>query len=56
MEQITFMSWVKTIQGINDTTIYAKNLFHNNFTEFGVKFVYIIMVIIVIYLLMVDKN
>ena len=27
------------IQGINDTTIYAKNLFHNNFTEFGVKFV-----------------
>ena len=27
------------IQGINDTTIYAENLFHNNFTEFGVKFV-----------------
>ena len=27
------------IQGINDTTIYAKKLFHNNFTEFGVKFV-----------------
>ena len=27
------------IQGINDTTIYADKLFHNNFTEFGVKFV-----------------
>ena len=27
------------IQGINDTTIYARKLFHNNFTEFGVKFV-----------------
>ena len=27
------------IQGINDTTIYAGKLFHNNFTEFGVKFV-----------------
>ena len=27
------------IQGINDTTIYAERLFHNNFTEFGVKFV-----------------
>ena len=27
------------IQGINDTTIYAEKLFHNNFTEFGVKFV-----------------
>ena len=26
-------------QGINDTAIYAKKLFHNNFTEFGVKFV-----------------
>ena len=25
------------IQGINDTTIYAEKLFHNNFTEFGVK-------------------
>ena len=23
------------IQGINDTTIYAEKLFHNNFTEFG---------------------
>ena len=29
----------KVIQGINDTTIYAEKLFHNNFTEFGVKFV-----------------
>ena len=27
------------IQGINDTTIYAEKLFHNNFTESGVKFV-----------------
>ena len=26
------------IQGINDTTIYAEKLFHNNFTEFGAKF------------------
>ena len=23
------------IQGINDTTIYAEKLFHNNFTELG---------------------
>ena len=27
------------IQEINGTTIYAEKLFHNNFTEFGVKFV-----------------
>ena len=27
------------IQGINNTTIYAEKLLHNNFTEFGVKFV-----------------
>ena len=27
------------IQGINDITIYAEKLFHNNFTEFGLKFV-----------------
>ena len=27
------------IQGINDTTICAEKLLHNNFTEFGVKFV-----------------
>ena len=27
------------IQGTNDTTIYAERNFHNNFTEFGVKFV-----------------
>ena len=26
------------IQGINDATIYAEKLFHNNFTEHGVKF------------------
>ena len=27
------------IQGINDTTIYTEKEFHNNFTEFGLKFV-----------------
>ena len=27
------------IQGIDDTTIYAEKLFHNNFTELGEKFV-----------------
>ena len=27
------------IQGLNGTTIYVEKLFHNNFTEFGVKFV-----------------
>ena len=27
------------IQGINDAIIYAEKLFHNNFTEFEVKFV-----------------
>ena len=27
------------IQGINDTTIYAEKLFHNNFIELGEKFV-----------------
>ena len=27
------------IQGINDTTLYAEKEFHNNFAEFGVKFV-----------------
>ena len=27
------------IKGFNDTTIYAEKLFHNNFKEFGVKFV-----------------
>ena len=27
------------IQGINDTTIYTEKLFHNNFTEFRLKFV-----------------
>ena len=25
-------------QGINETIIYAEKLFHNNSTEFGVKF------------------
>ena len=27
------------IQGISGTTVYAEKLFHNNFTEFGVKFI-----------------
>ena len=27
------------IQGINDTTKYAEKLFHNDFTDFGLKFV-----------------
>ena len=27
------------VQGINDTTIYAEKIFHNNFTELRVKFV-----------------
>ena len=27
------------VQGINDTTIYAEKLFHNNLTDLGVKFV-----------------
>ena len=27
------------VQGINDTTIYAEKLYHNNFTELGEKFV-----------------
>ena len=27
------------IQGINDTTIYAEKLFHNNFTELREKFI-----------------
>ena len=45
------------IQGINNTTICAEKKFHNHFTEFGLKFVLsFIMVTIVIYLLMVDKN
>ena len=27
------------IEGINNTTLYAEKEFHNNFTEFGLKFV-----------------
>ena len=42
------------VQGINDTTIYAEKNFYRNFTDTGK--VYIIMVIIVIYLSIVDKN
>ena len=36
---IIFVMGKDFIQGINNTTIYAEKLFHNNFTEFGVKFV-----------------
>ena len=42
------------IQKINDTTIYREKMFYRNFTDPGQ--VYIIMVIIVFYLLMVEKN
>ena len=34
-----FLCYYKFVQGINDTTIYVEKLFHNNFTELGVKFV-----------------
>ena len=34
-----YVTGTEFIQGINDTTIYAEKLFHNNFTEHGVKFV-----------------
>ena len=45
------------IQGINDTTIYAEKLFHNNFTELGEKFVLSLHYNgDNSYLLMVDKN
>ena len=46
------------IQKIIDTTIYAEKIFYRNFTDPGHKFVlsYIIMVTIVIYLLMAEKN
>ena len=43
------------VQGIHDTTLYAEKKFYRNFTDSGKKFC-IIMVIIVIYLLMIDKN
>ena len=45
-------------QGINDTTIYAEKNFYRNFTDPGNYRPHycIIMVMIVIYLLMVDKN
>ena len=35
----TYVMGKDFIQGINDTTIYAEKLFHNNFTELGLKFV-----------------
>ena len=46
------------ITKINDTTIYAEKMFYRNFTVQvkNLYEVYIIMVIIVIYLLMVEKN
>ena len=44
--------------GIHDTTLYVEKNCYRNFTDPGKKFVLscIIMVMIVIYLLMVDKN
>ena len=46
------------VQGINDTTLYAEKIYSQNFTQRNKKFVlsYIIMIMIVIYLLMVNKN
>ena len=46
------------IQKINDTTIYAEKMLYRNFTDSGRKFILSLhyMVIIVIYLLMVEKN
>ena len=46
------------ITKINDITIYAEKMFYRDFTDPGKKFILslIIMVIIVIYLLMVEKN
>ena len=45
-------------QGIHDTTLYVEKKHYRNFTDPGKKFVlsFLIMVMIVIYLLMVDKN
>ena len=46
------------MQGTNDTTLYAERMYSENFSQPSKKFVLIciIMVIIVIYLLMVNKN
>ena len=46
------------VQGINDTTLYAEKIYSQNFTQPNKNFVlsFIIMIIIVIYLLMVNKN
>ena len=35
----TYVMGKDFIKGINDTSIYAEKLFHNNFTELGLKFV-----------------
>ena len=43
-------------QGIHDTTLYVENKYFRNFAEPNVKVVCIIMVMIVIYLLTIDKN
>ena len=53
-----YLMGTRLTQGINDTTIYAEKNFYRNFTNFGKNLYYvcIIMVIIVIYLLMVEKN
>ena len=46
------------VQGISDTTLYAEKIYSQNFTQSSKKFVLscIITAMIVIYLLMVDKN
>ena len=42
------------VQGINNTTIYAEKIDKHNFTEHSKN--YTIMMIILIYLLMVERN
>ena len=44
------------VQGINVTTLYAEKVYSRNFTQQSLNLVCIIMVIIVIYLLMINKN
>ena len=44
------------IQGINDATLYAEKVFHNNFTDPRKKSVLSLSVIIRIYLLTAIKN
>ena len=46
------------VQGINDTALYAEKIYSQNFTQPSKKFILSLhyMVMIVIYLLMVNKN